>query len=442
MEGSETGTFNEMTTINGLPLTGKQQVNIIRFLYGGLDAWGSPRTSPHYSSAWGWAGNTPFQWGKQVASHLGGTRQGAVISWPNRIKDKGGLRSQYTHVIDVAPTILEAAGIPAPKVIHGIPQTPFHGVSFLSTFDNSKAPEVRTRQYFESLGNRSMYQDGWILACRIDKNPWKLDPETLKRFAPGVWDPDKDKCELYHLDKDYSEADDLAAQYPDKVKTLTALFWSEADKYQVKPLLGGMAAAAYKFPTRTGSTGKTKYTYYSGVENVLPGMQPRLGFGMSYSISADIDVPVQGFSFSGTQGVIVASGSSLGGFSLYVEGGKLKHTYSFLGVKSDTLAAPDDLPEGKVNVRYQFTADKPGQPATGGKTALFVNGKQVAEGRLEHTVPLRFSAYEGMDIGKDNGAPVSLSYRNKLPFAFTGKIEKVVFDLVENPPSEAGRKNP
>jgi len=426
MEGTETGTFNDLTTENGVPLTAEQQLDIIK-RYGGLKVWGGPRTSPHYASAWAWAGDTPFQWGKQVASHLGGTRQGVVISWPSHIHDKGGLRSQYIHVIDVAPTILEVAGISAPKEVYGVRQMPIHGVSFASTFDNPQAPEFRTQQYFESLGNRSMYKDGWILACRLDRNPWKLDPDTLKRFAPGIWDPDKDRCELYNLDNDFSEADDLADQHPAKVEELKKLFWSEADKYQVKPLLGGMAAVAFGFPTKVASTGKTRYTYYPGVENILPGMMPPLGFGRSYSISADIDVPVPGFFRA--KGVIVAAGSFLGGFSLYVEDGRLKYTYSFLGVKLDTLAAPDYLPEGKMNVRNQFTADKPGQVGWGVKNALFINGKQVAEGRLERTVPLRFSAYEGMDIGKDNGAPVAPSYRNKIPFAFTGKIEKVVFDL-------------
>jgi arylsulfatase len=429
MEGTETGTFNEMTTINGVPITAEQQLALIE-RYGGLKVWGGPRTHPHYASAWAWAGNTPFQWGKQVASHLGGTRQGAVISWPGRIHDKGGLRSQYVHVIDVAPTILEVARISAPKVVNGVRQMPIHGVSFASTFDDPKAQEMRTQQYFESLGNRSMYKDGWILACRLDRNPWKLDPETLKRFAPGVWNPDKDRCELYNLDKDFSEADDLAAIYPEKVIELKDLFDKEADKYQVNPLLGGVAAAAYGFPTRMASTGRKRFTYYHGVENVLPGMQPPLGFGRSYSISADIEVPAEGF--MRTEGVIVAAGSFLGGFSLYVEDGTLKHTYSFVGVKFDTLIAPDYLPEGKVNVRYQFTADKPGRAGSGGRTALFINGKEVAAGRLEHTVPLRFSAYEGMDIGKDNGAPVSPSYRNNMPFAFTGKIEKVVFNLEDN----------
>ena len=224
MEGTETGTFNEMTTLNGVPLTADQQLKAIK-AYGGLEKWGGPDMAPHYAAAWAWAGNTPFQWGKQVASALGGIRNPMVISWPKRIKDKGGVRSQFTHCTDVAPTILEAAGLPEPKQVNGVAQMPMHGVSFLSTFDDAKAPSRHTQQYFEILGNRAMYKDGWLACWRLDRIPWKIDPETLARFAPGKWNPDQDKCELYNLDEDFSQADNVADKYPDKVRELTALFW-------------------------------------------------------------------------------------------------------------------------------------------------------------------------------------------------------------------------
>jgi arylsulfatase A-like enzyme len=198
MEGTETGTFNEMTTLNGIPLTADQQLKAIE-AYGGLDKWGGPNMAPHYAAAWAWAGNTPFQWGKQVASHLGGIRDPMVIAWPKRIKDKGGMRSHFTHCTDIAPTILEAAGLPQPREVNGVVQMPMHGVSFLSTFDDANAPSRHTQQYFEILGNRAMYKDGWIACWRLNRIPWKLDPETLARFAPGKWDPDSDKCELYNL---------------------------------------------------------------------------------------------------------------------------------------------------------------------------------------------------------------------------------------------------
>jgi len=428
MEGTEDGTFNEIITLNGIPLTAEQQLKAIR-AYGGLDKWGGPDMDPHYAAAWAWAGNTPFKWGKQVASHLGGIRNPMVISWPKRIKDKGGLRSQFTHCTDIAPTILEAAGLPEPKQVNGVAQMPMHGVSFLSTFADANAPSRHTQQYFEILGNRAMYKDGWIACWRPDRIPWKLDPPTLAQFAPDKWNPDNDKYELYNLDEDFSQADDVADKYPDKVRELTALFWSEAEKYQVTPLFGEIAFL-WGFPKH--STDQIKFTYYSGTENISSGMIPPI-YNRSYSISADLDNPGRsGLRLRpGIEGVIVAEGSFLGGFSLYVEEGRLKHTYSFLGLKLDTITSRDELPKGKVNVRYEFTADKPGEFATSGTSRLFINGKQEAEGKIEHTVPLRFTAYAGMDIGTDNGLPVvpKLGYAKLLPKYFKGTIEKVEFDL-------------
>ena len=428
MEGTEDGTFNEIITLNGIPLTAEQQLKAIK-AYGGLDKWGGPDMDPHYAAAWAWAGNTPFKWGKQVASHLGGIRNPMVISWPKRIKDKGGLRSQFTHCTDIAPTILEAAGLPEPKQVNGVAQMPMHGVSFLSTFADANAPSRHTQQYFEILGNRAMYKDGWIACWRPDRIPWKLDPPTLAQFAPDKWNPDNDKYELYNLDEDFSQADDVADKYPDKVRELTALFWSEAEKYQVTPLFGEIAFL-WGFPKH--STDQTKFTYYSGTENISFGMIPPI-YNRSYSISADLDNPGRsGLRLRpGIEGVIVAEGSFLGGFSLYVEEGRLKHTYSFLGLKLDTITSRDELPKGKVNVRYEFTADKPGEFATSGTSRLFINGKQEAEGKIEHTVPLRFTAYAGMDIGTDNSLPVvpKLGYAKLLPKYFKGTIEKVEFDL-------------
>jgi arylsulfatase len=428
MEGTENGTFNEIITLNGIPLTTEQQLKAIK-AYGGLEKWGGPDMDPHYAAAWAWAGNTPFKWGKQVASHLGGIRNPMVISWPKRIKDKGGLRNQFTHCTDIAPTILEAAGLPQPKEVNGVAQMPMHGVSFLSTFDDAKAPSRHTQQYFEILGNRAMYKDGWIACWRPDRIPWKLDPPTLARFAPDKWNPNNDKCELYNLDEDFSQADDLADKYPDKVRELTTLFWTEAEKYQVLPLFGEIAFV-WGFPKH--SRDQTKFTYYSGTENISPGIIPPI-YNCSYSISADLDNPGRsGLGVRpGIAGVIVAEGSFLGGFSLYVEGGRLKHTYSFLGLKLDTITSRDQLAKGKVNVRYEFTADKPGEFATSGTSRLFINGKQEAEAKIEHTVPLRFTAYAGMDIGTDNGLPVvpKLGYAKLLPKHFQGTIEKVEFDL-------------
>lgn len=454
MEGTPTGCVNELTVLNGVPLSAEQQLQMAD-LYGGAEKWGGPVTDPHYSCAWAWVGNTPFQWGKQIASHLGGTRDAMVVSWPQRIKDKGGLRSQFTHVIDVVPTILEVTGIPAPKAVNGIEQMPMHGTSFAYTFDDAKAAERHTQQYFEIFGNRAMYKDGWMASCRLDRAPWGLDPTTLSRFAPDVYDPEKDTWELYNLNEDFSQADDVARKYPEKLKELQDLFWQEAEKYNVTPLLGGLAVFWGFLPS--AGAAKTKFTFYPGVENVPQGLVPHV-FGTSYAIEADLVIPA-----GGAEGAIVANSDFLGGFSLYVQHGKLHHTYAFLGIpptpagpprpilqkliektghlapvfRSYTLTSDEPLPTGHVVARFEFIADEQ-KPGTGGGTSLIVNGKTVATGRLEHTVPLIFSAYACMDIGCDNEKPVSWTYKS--PFRFTGTIKTVTFDVEpQGPKSESQR---
>ncbi|MFO0905177.1 MAG: sulfatase-like hydrolase/transferase [Pirellulales bacterium] len=420
MEGTETGTFNETTTITGIPITPDQQMKLIE-TYGGLDAWGGPIMQPHFSCAWAWAGNTPFQWGKQVASHLGGTRNPLIVSWPQKIKQQGQVRSQFTHVTDVAPTLLEAAGVAPPKTVDGIAQMPMHGTSFAFSFADATAASRHTQQYFEILGNRGMYKDGWLASARLDRIPWRLDPITLAKFRPGgPWDPDSDNWELYHLDEDFSQSENVAAQHPEKLAELKKLFWEEAEKHHVTPILGSFAPMFGQGPP----PGKrTKYVYYPGSESIEPGMIPRI-YNRSFKITAHVEIPDQG-----VEGVIVANADVMGGFSLYVQDHQLRYTYSFMGIRVDTLAAEGKLPAGPVQIEYQFTADQPGRPATGGRGRLLVNGKAVGENQLARTVPQRFSTYAGLDIGKDNGDVVALSYRSKAPFAFTGKIKKVEFEL-------------
>jgi len=419
MEGTPTGTFNEIIGLLGIPLTPEQQLRLIA-LHGGIKKMGERISNPHYSAAWAWAGNTPFPWGKQVASHLGGIRAPLVVSWPKGIKTKGQLRSQFAHVIDVAPTILEAAGLPAPTQVDGVPQSPQQGASFASSFDDATANTSRSTQYFAILGNRSIYQDGWLLSMRLPKVPWESIVQSLARFAPDKWQPDDDPVELYNLEEDYSQAIDVAAANPNKVKELKALFWEEAAKNNVLPLLAEYSPLFGDVPR---DAQRTKFVYSAGTENLPPGVTPHL-HSRSYTISADLRVPE-----SGADGVIVAEGSFLGGFALYVDQGRLKHTYNFYGLRAETLKAPEPLPTGNVKIRFEFIADEPGKRATGGKAALYVNDAQVAAGRLENTVAFRFSLYAGMDIGKDNGLPVDSSYAGKSPFPFAGTVERVEFDL-------------
>ena len=418
MEGTVTGSFNEMTTLNGIPLTDEMQLQLAE-RFGGMDKWGARIMDPHYGAAWAWAGNTPFQWGKQVGSHLGGTRNPLAIRWPKRITETGGLRSQFGHVIDVAPTILDIAGIPHPTTVDGIEQEPMHGVTMAPTFADANAPEFRTQQYFETIGNRGMYKDGWWLAMKTERIPWVLTPEALKPYEPGVWDPDAGPAELYYLPDDFTQAHDLAGEHPEKVQELKDLFWEEAEKYKVLPLLAFLSTFFGIVPPIAE---KTTFEFRGDVQNVLSGMIPRI-YNHSYAISADLVVPE-----GGAEGVIVAESDHLGGFTLYVKDGKLTHTYSMEGVFVFKQVAEEDLPAGEVTVRMEFAADE-AKPATGGEVTLFIGDRPVGKGRMDHTVPIRFSAYAGMDIGRDNGGVVDLAYEDRKPFAFTGTVKKVVFDI-------------
>ena len=419
LEGTVTGSFNEMTMSNGIKLTPEQQLSLIGE-YGGLDAWGTVGFAPHYAAAWAWAGNTPFQWGKQVGSHLGGTRDGMVVAWPERIKDFGGHRSQFTHCIDLGATILEAAGIPHARMIDGIEQEPLHGTSFVYTFDDANAVERHTVQYFETYGNRAIYKDGWWACAKLDRVPWDATKETLAKLAPGVYDPEKDTWELYYLPDDFSQAHDLAAQNPAKLAELKELFWQEAERYHVLPLLGGLSIFLGMLPPLPTTT---RTTFHGDVQNIASGMIPRV-YGRSYAIEAELAIPD-----GGAEGVIVAEADEMGGFSLWVDGDRrLHHSYSTMAVQRYQQVSTDPLPTGDVSVRMQFDADEP-KPGTGGNVTLWANGTQVGEGRMDHTVAMRFSFYSGMDVGRDNGMTVDPAYRDKAPYAFTGTVKKVVIDL-------------
>jgi arylsulfatase A-like enzyme/uncharacterized membrane protein len=419
MEGTITGSFNEMTFLNGVPLTPDQQLELID-KYGGIEALGSIDTAPHYASAWAWAGNTPFQWGKQTGSHLGGTRDPMVVAWPERIMAQGEIRSQFTHTIDIAPTILEAAGIPEPRLVDGIEQEPMDGTSFAHTFADPEAEERHTVQYFESMGSRAIYKDGWWACSRLDRVPWDFSPETMKRFAPGVYDPENDVWELYYLHEDFSQARNLAEENSEKLEELKELFWAEAERNSVLPLLGGMSIFFGILPPLPTVT---RFTFYGDVQNVQRGMVPRV-YGRSYAIEAVLNVPE-----GGAEGVIVANADEIGGFALWVDSdGTLHHTYSFLGVESYFQESTEKIPTGDVFVKMLFEADEP-RPGTGGTVTLWVNDRQIGEGRLERTVPVAFTSYAGMDIGRDNGLVVDGRYKNRAPYVFTGLVKKVVFDL-------------
>ncbi|WP_176358081.1 arylsulfatase [Mycobacterium persicum] len=422
MEGTNTGSFNEMTFLNGLDLDADQQLALIE-QYGGVEALGDEFTAPHFASGWAHANNTPFQWGKQMASHLGGTRDPMVVAWPARIRPDGQVRGQFTHCIDIAPTVLAAIGLPEPISVDGFEQEPMDGTSFLYTFDPSMGPEAEERhtvQYFENFGSRAIYRDGWWACARLDRAPWDLSPQTMQRFAPGNYDPDQDIWELYYLPDDFSQANNLAAEHPDKLAELRQLWWQEAERNRVLPLLGGLAVMFGELPPLPTTT---RFAFQGDVQNIQRGMVPRI-FGRSYAIEGQLHIPD-----TGAQGVIVANADFMGGFALWVdEQQRLHHTYSFLGVETYRQVSTEPLPAGDVTARLLFETEQP-VVGSGGKVTLWADDRLIGEGRLPQTVSLSFTSYAGMDIGRDNGLVVDRDYEDKAPYAFTGTVKEVIFDL-------------
>jgi arylsulfatase len=401
-EGGPEGTYNEMMALNGV-------IGQASHMMGHIDDWGSPDTYPHYAIGWAWAGDTPFQWTKQIASHFGGTRNGMVVHWPRGIKARGELRSQFTHVVDIAPTVLEAAGLPFPKSVDGTEQTPFNGVSFLYSFDDAKAPDRHTTQYFEMFGNRAIYHEGWVAATR-HSIPWLMVKNPP--LQDDVW-------ELYNVDEDFSQANDLAAQNPEKLKELQAIFDEEAVKNHVFPIDDRRSerfdAGIAGRPDVMGK--RTSLTVYEGMtglmENVFINTKNR-----SYTITADVELPD-----ANTNGVIISQAGRFGGWSLYMKEGKVRHEYNFFGLERTNISSAEALGAGKHVIKYEFVFDG-GHPGAGGKCALFVDGQQVAEGQIPKTQPFAFSGDEGADVGMDGETPVSTDYKegdNK----FTGRIEKI-----------------
>lgn len=420
MEGTVTGSFNETTFFNGVVLDAEEQFKMID-KYGGLEELGGFHTAPHFAAAWAHANNAPFQWGKQMASHLGGTRDPMVISWPKRIAGGGHLRAQFTHCIDIVPTVLEVIGLPEPTVVDGIEQEPMDGTSFAYTFDAPEAAEQHTVQYFEMYGSRAIYKDGWWACTKLDKLPWDFSPATLSRFGPGSgWDPGRDPWELYYLPDDFSQAHDLAADNPEKVAELVELFWAEAERNRVLPLLGGFAVFFGILPPMPT---QTRFTFAGDVQNIQTTQIPRI-IGRSYAIEADVHVPE-----GGAEGVLVAFADFIGGFALWVdEKGLLNHTYQYLGIDTYRQTSTEPIPTGDITLKMLFDADQP-TPGTSGHVTLWAGDKQIGEGDIPRTVSLIFTTYAGMDISRDNGGVVDLAYEDRAPYAFTGTVRNVVFDL-------------
>ena len=416
-EGMVNGTPNEFTTFNGVSVPVKDQ-----FLW--YPFWGSERTFPHYAAGWAWAMDTPFKWVKQVPSHFGGTSQGVVMSWPGHITDAGGVRRQFHHVIDIVPTILEASGISAPDMINGIPQSPIEGVSMVYTWDkaNANTPTRHETQYFEMLGNRAIYHDGWVAATTPATLPWELSTKTPPDVITGY------NWELYNVVDDPTEANDLASASPDKLKQMQDLFYSEAKKYNVLPL-DNSTLTRWNTPRPNLTAGRTEFTYSGELSGVPASAAPDI-MNKSYTITADVDIPE-----GGAEGMIVTEGGRFGGYGLFlskgdfgVGRGRVVFLYNLLDLKRTMWEGPE-LEVGKHRVTFDYKADGTNL-GTGGMGVLSVDGKEVARNSLEHGIPVTFPEDETFDVGLDTRTGVALlEYRYDTPFEFTGKIDKLTFEL-------------
>ena len=418
-EGTLSGTPNQYTSYNGvLDFPIDEQLKF-------YDAWGSAETYPHMAVAWSWAFDTPFMWTKQIASHFGGTRQGLAISWPNRIKDAGGVRHQFHHIIDIVPTILEATGVKAPQLVDGIKQKPIEGVSMAYTFDkaNANAPTKHTTQYFEMIANRGIYHDGWYANTTPPHGPWILNAPLP---APKDY-----KWELYNLTEDYSQANDLAAKMPEKLKQMQAIFNQEAEKYQVLPLNNDTFARALA-PRPSATAGKTVFTY-SGVNVGINSSNAPNILGRSYTMTAEIDVPE-----GGGNGMLATMGGRWGGWGLYLLNGKPVFDYNMLILAQYRWEGPDALTPGKHTIVFDYTYDGPGI-AKGGSGVLRVDGNVVATGKQANSIAFLQVADETFDVGLDTRTGVN-DKDYQVPFTFNGKIDTLTVKLGPIQLTEADQK--
>jgi arylsulfatase len=406
-EGGENGMFNEYTYFNRVPETVADMLKRI-------DQWGGPETYPHMAAGWAVALDAPFAWMKQVPSDFGGTRNGMVVHWPKGIKAKNGIRTQFAHVIDVAPTVLQAAGLPEPKVVNGVRQIPMEGKSLMYSFDNPGAKEARRTQYFEIAGNRAIYHDGWY-ARTIHRAPWEAKPR--RALQQDVW-------ELYDVRADFSLTNDLAAKNPKKLAELQALFMKEAAKYHVLPIddrvFERLDAKLVGRPDLMA--GRTSLALAEGMTGMMESVFINVK-NRSKTITAEVDVP-QG----GGNGTILAQGGRFGGWSLYVKNGVPGYDYNFLGLQRSSVAAAKPLAPGKSTIRFDFAYDG-GGPGKGGTGTLFVNGEKAGEGRIPHTQAGIFSADETADVGIDLGTPVVETIGSEAKSRFTGRIPKVAVEV-------------
>jgi arylsulfatase len=420
-EGQPIGTPNEVAMFNGVQVPVEDQ---LKYFY---DVWGSDQTYNHMAVGWTWAFDTPFSWTKQIASHFGGTRQGMAISWPGHIKEVGGIREQFHHLIDIVPTILEVTGIPAPQMVNGIRQKPIEGVSLAYTFDKANAtkPSPHHTQYFEMMGDHALYHDGWILSTKVIRPPWEVVGPVNQDPANNVtW-------ELYDLSKDWTQSNDVAAANPAKVKELQGLFLQEARKYEVFPMDASVATRLVE-PRPNITAGRSEFVYTRPLTGIPQGDSPLL-LNTSYTITAEIEVPE-----GGAEGMLLTSGGRFGGYGFYLLKGKPVFLWNLVDLKRIRWEGPDALAAGKHTLEFDFKYDGTGagtlafnsmsgigQSGTG---VLKVDGTAVATQKMDHTLPLILQWDETFDIGSDTGTPVD-DQDYQVPFKFTGKLSKLTLKL-------------
>jgi arylsulfatase len=418
-EGTLVGTPNEIASFNGVTVPVETQLKLF------YDAWGSEKTYNHMAVPWAWAFCTPFSWTKQIASHFGGTRQGLAIMWPKVIKDKGGLRHQFHHLIDIVPTVLEATGVRAPAMVDGIPQSPIEGVSMVYSFDraNEHTPSTHKTQYFEMFGDRALYHDGWIASTKVMRPPWEM-------MGAGTLNPMDFPWELYDLRKDWTQSENLADKNPEKLKELQALFWEEAKKYNVLPLDSSFATRAVA-PRPSITAGRTVFTWTRPLTGTPNGDAPSI-LNTSYAFKAEVDLPKEG-----TEGMLITQGGRFGGYGFYLLGGKPVFNWNLLGLDHVRWEGPPLAP-GKHLLEFDFRYDGLGIGTLaygsisglgrGGTGILKVDGKEVAEKKMEHTIPIILQFDENLDVGSDTQTGVD-DRDYQPPFPFLGKIERITLTV-------------
>jgi arylsulfatase A-like enzyme len=404
----QNGTISELLAQNGIPTTTAQQIKALDSL-GGLPVLGSPKTDNMYHAGWAWAGSTPYQYVKLIASHFGGTRNPMAVRWPSKIKPDALPRAQFLHVNDVVPTIYDVLSITPPKVVNGISQDPFDGVSFAKTFGDAKAEAGKKPQYFEIMGSRAIYHDGWIASAFGPRTPW------LPGLPAGIkdWTPDQDRWELYNLEDDWSQANDLAAKMPVKLEQMKQMFLAEFTKNKGLPVGGGLYVAALHPELRLAPP-YTAWTFPGAITRVPEFAAPALG-NKANVVTVDADFPAD------ASGVIYALGGFSGGLTLYVKDGLLAYEYNLFEMTRTHIRAKDKLPAGKVRIEVETSYVEP-KPAGPLKVVLKVNGKEVASGVVPVSAPLAFTANDALDFGVDLGSPVGIEYYDQAPFKFNGKI--------------------